>query len=39
MTFDIGKMSFFVSAASDVDLDNIAGQKTVEPTVVAKDAV
>ena len=31
-------MSLFVSAASDVDPDNVAGQKTAEPTVVVKDA-
>ena len=29
----------FVSAASDVDPDNVAGQKTAEPAVVVEDAV
>jgi hypothetical protein len=33
------KWHIFVSAASDVDPDNVAGQKTDEPTVVVEDAV
>jgi len=32
------KCRIFVSAASDVDPDNTAGQKTVEPRVVVEDA-
>jgi len=28
----------FVSAASDVDPDNVAGQKTAEPAVIVEDA-
>jgi len=32
-------MSYFVSAASDVDPDHIAGQRTAEPIAVVGDAV
>jgi len=32
------KYHIFVSVASDVDPDNIAGQKTAEPVVVVEDA-
>jgi len=32
------KCRIFVSAASDVDPDNVAGQKTAEPTVAVEDA-
>ena len=32
------KCHIFVSAASDVDPDNVVGQKTAEPTVVVEDA-
>jgi hypothetical protein len=38
VNFDIGIMSSFVSAASDVDPDNVAGQKTAEPAVVVENA-
>jgi len=31
-------MSSFVSAASDVDPDNVAGQRTAEPTVIVENA-
>jgi len=34
----LAKCRLFVSAASDVDPDNVAGQKTVEPAVVVENA-
>jgi len=33
------KCRIFVSAAADVDPDNVAGQKAAEPAVVVEDAV
>jgi len=34
----LAKCHIFVSAASDIDPDNVAGQKTAEPAVVVEDA-
>jgi len=34
----LAKCRLFVSAASDVDPNNVAGQKTAEPAVVVEDA-
>ena len=38
MLLTLRKCRNFVSAASDVDPDNVAGQKTAEPAVVVEDA-
>ena len=36
--FDIGMMSSFASAVSDVDPGNVAGQRTAEPAIAVKNA-
>jgi len=38
LNFDVGMMSTFAIAASDVDPGNVAGQRTAEPAVAVENA-